>query len=139
MTRIADNRKARHDYFIEEEFEAGMVLEGWEVKAIRAGRTQIGESHIVIRNGELFVLNMLISPLGTASTHIRPDASRTRKMIRAKQSGCYSSRITAFNFYCLSLFFTTVMALATKLLISDKFDGIIRLLPFCANWEKAEI
>ena len=84
MTRIADNRKARHDYFIEEEFEAGMVLEGWEVKAIRAGRTQIGESHIVIRNGELFVLNMLISPLGTASTHIRPDASRTRKLLMHK-------------------------------------------------------
>ncbi|KGF29999.1 SsrA-binding protein SmpB [Oligella urethralis] len=84
MTRIADNRKARHDYFIEEEFEAGMVLEGWEVKAIRAGRTQIGESHIVIRNGELFVLNMLISPLGTASTHIRPDVSRTRKLLMHK-------------------------------------------------------
>lgn len=84
MTRIADNRKARHDYFIEEEFEAGMVLEGWEVKAIRAGRTQIGESHIVIRNGELFVINMLISPLGTASTHIRPDASRTRKLLMHK-------------------------------------------------------
>ena len=84
MTRIADNRKARNDYFIEEEFEAGMVLEGWEVKAIRAGRTQIGESHIVIRNGELFVLNMLISPLGTASTHIRPDASRTRKLLMHK-------------------------------------------------------
>ncbi|MDO5667289.1 MAG: SsrA-binding protein SmpB [Alcaligenaceae bacterium] len=81
MTRIADNRKARHDYFIEEEFEAGLVLEGWEVKAIRAGRIQIGESHIVIRNGELQVLNMHISPLETASTHIRPDATRTRKLL----------------------------------------------------------
>lgn len=85
MTRIADNRKARHDYFIEEEFEAGLVLEGWEVKSIRAGRIQIGESHIVIRNGELFVLNMHISPLETASTHIRPVATRTRKLLMRKQ------------------------------------------------------
>ncbi|NLJ51891.1 MAG: SsrA-binding protein SmpB [Alcaligenaceae bacterium] len=85
MTRIADNRKARHDYFIEDEFEAGLVLEGWEVKAIRAGRIQIAESHIVIRNGELFVLNMHISPLETASTHIRPDATRTRKLLLHKQ------------------------------------------------------
>ena len=81
MTRIADNRKARHDFFIEEEFEAGLVLEGWEVKAIRAGRLQIGESHIVIRDGELFILNVHISPLETASTHIRPDATRTRKLL----------------------------------------------------------
>ena len=85
MTRIADNRKARHDYFIEEEFEAGLVLEGWEVKAIRAGRIQIAESHIVIRNGELFVLNMHISPLDTASTHIKTDATRTRKLLMHKQ------------------------------------------------------
>lgn len=85
MSRIADNRKARHDYFIEEEFEAGIVLEGWEVKAIRAGRIQIAESHIVIRDGELFVLNMHISPLETASTHIRPDATRTRKLLMHKQ------------------------------------------------------
>lgn len=85
MTRIVDNRKARHDYFIEEQFEAGLVLEGWEVKAIRAGRIQIAESHIVISNGELFVLNMHISPLDTASTHIKPDATRTRKLLMHKQ------------------------------------------------------
>ena len=85
MTRIVDNRKARHDYFIEEQFEAGLVLEGWEVKAIRAGRIQIAESHVVIRNGELFVLNMHISPLDTASTHIKPDATRTRKLLMHKQ------------------------------------------------------
>ena len=85
MTRIVDNRNARHDYFIEEQFEAGLVLEGWEVKAIRAGRIQIAESHIVIRNGELFVLNMHSSPLDTASTHIKPDATRTRKLLMHKQ------------------------------------------------------
>ena len=85
MTRIADNRKARHDYFIEEEFEAGIVLEGWEVKSIRAGRIQIAESHIIIRDSELFVLNMHISPLETASTHIRPDATRSRKLLMHKR------------------------------------------------------
>ena len=85
MTRIADNRKARHDYFIDDEFEAGIVLEGWEVKSIRAGRIQIGESHIIIRDGELFVLNMHISPLETASTHIRPDATRSRKLLMHKR------------------------------------------------------
>ncbi|CAM5205542.1 SsrA-binding protein SmpB [Oligella ureolytica] len=85
MTRIADNRKARHDYFIEEEFEAGIVLEGWEVKSIRAGRIQLAESHIIIRDGELFVLNMHISPLETASTHIRPDATRSRKLLMHKR------------------------------------------------------
>lgn len=85
MTRIADNRKARHDYFIEEEFEAGIVLEGWEVKSIRAGRIQIAESHVIIRDSELFVLNMHISPLETASTHIRPDATRSRKLLMHKR------------------------------------------------------
>ena len=85
MTRIADNRKARHDYFIEEEFEAGIVLEGWEVKSIRAGRIQIAESHIIIRDSELFVLNMHISPLETASAHIRPDATRSRKLLMHKR------------------------------------------------------
>ena len=85
MTRIADNRKARHDYFIEEEFEAGIVLEGWEVKSIRTGRIQIAESHIIIRDSELFVLNMHISPLETASTHIRPDATRSRKLLMHKR------------------------------------------------------
>ena len=85
MTRIADNRKARHEYFIEEEFEAGIVLEGWEVKSIRAGRIQLAESHIIIRDGELFVLNMHISPLETASTHIRPDATRSRKLLMHKR------------------------------------------------------
>ena len=85
MTRIADNRKARHDYFIEEEFEAGIVLEGWEVKSIRAGRIQIAESHVIIRDNELFVLNMHISPLETASTHIRPDATRSRKLLMHKR------------------------------------------------------
>src|SRR5690554_3089473 len=78
---IIDNRKAFHDYFIEDRFEAGLVLEGWEVKAIRAGRVQIQESHIIVRDGELFIIGMHISPLPTTSTHVKPDPTRTRKLL----------------------------------------------------------
>lgn len=78
---IVDNRKATHDYFIEDRFEAGLVLEGWEVKAIRAGHVQIKESYIIIRDGEIFVVGMHISPLATVSTHIHPNSTRTRKLL----------------------------------------------------------
>jgi len=78
---IIDNRKATHDYFIEERFEAGLVLEGWEVKAIRAGRTQIKEAYVVLRGEEMFVIGMHISPLLSASTHVKPDPVRTRKLL----------------------------------------------------------
>ena len=78
---IVENRKARHDYFIEERFEAGLVLEGWEVKAIRAGHVQLQESYIIVRDGEIFIIGMHVSPLPTASTHIRPEATRTRKLL----------------------------------------------------------
>lgn len=78
---IVDNRKARHDYFIEERFEGGLVLEGWEVKAIRAGRAQIKEAYVILRDEELYLLGAHISPLPTASTHIHPDPTRTRKVL----------------------------------------------------------
>jgi SsrA-binding protein len=78
---IAQNKKAFHDYFIEEKYEAGIVLEGWEVKAIRAGRTQLKEAYVIIRSGELFLLGCHISPLPTASTHVNPDPVRTRKLL----------------------------------------------------------
>jgi SsrA-binding protein len=78
---IIENRKANHDYFIEERHEAGLVLEGWEVKAIRAGRAQIQEAYVIIREGELWLLGAHISPLISASTHIRPDPVRTRKLL----------------------------------------------------------
>jgi SsrA-binding protein len=78
---IALNKKARHDYFIEDRFEAGMVLEGWEVKSLRAGRLQIADSHVIIKNREAFLLGALITPLPTASTHIHPDSTRTRKLL----------------------------------------------------------
>jgi len=78
---IVDNKKAFHDYFIEERFEAGMSLEGWEVKSIRAGRAQIKEAYVTIRRGEVFLFGAHISPLPTASTHINPDPVRTRKLL----------------------------------------------------------
>lgn len=78
---IADNKKAFHDYFIEERHEAGLVLEGWEVKAIRAGRAQIKEAYVILRNGELFLIGAHISPLIQASSHIKPDPTRTRKLL----------------------------------------------------------
>jgi SsrA-binding protein len=78
---IADNKKAHHDYFIEDRFEAGIVLEGWEIKAIRAGRAQIKEGYVVVKSGEMFLLGAHISPLIQASTHVKPDPTRTRKLL----------------------------------------------------------
>jgi SsrA-binding protein len=78
---IVENRKAFHDYFIEERFEAGIALEGWEVKAIRAGRAQLKEAYVIVSNGELFLVGAHVSPLPTASTHVQPDPTRTRKLL----------------------------------------------------------
>ena len=72
--RIADNKKAAFNYFFEERFECGMVLQGWEVKAVREGKVQLTDGYVVVRNGELFVLGCQINPLKTASTHITPDS-----------------------------------------------------------------
>jgi len=78
---IVQNKKAFHDYFIEEKYEAGIALKGWEVKAIRAGRCQIKEAYIVVRKGEIFITGCHISPLESVSTHDLPDATRTRKLL----------------------------------------------------------
>ena len=78
---IVSIKKAYHDYFIEEKYEAGLVLEGWEVKAIRAGRVQLKDTYVIVRDGELWLLGGHISPLLTASTHVRPDMTRTRKLL----------------------------------------------------------
>ena len=78
---IVQNKKAFHDYFIEDKYEAGIVLEGWEVKAIRDGRANIKEAYVIIQKGEIYLLGCHISPLGSASTHINPDNIRTRKLL----------------------------------------------------------
>lgn len=78
---IALNKKARHDFFIEDSYEAGIALEGWEVKSLRDGRIQIKESYVLVRDGEAYLFGAHISPLRTASTHIHPDPLRSRKLL----------------------------------------------------------
>jgi len=78
---IVENRKAPHEYFIEERYEAGIALEGWEVKAIRAGRAQLKEAYVIVQNEEIFLIGAHISPLSAASTHVHPDPVRTRKLL----------------------------------------------------------
>ena len=81
---IADNRKARHDYSIEQTFEAGLVLTGWEIKSLRAGKAQLAESHVILKNGEAFLLNSHFAPLPTISTHVQAIPDRTRKLLLHK-------------------------------------------------------
>jgi SsrA-binding protein len=78
---IAENRRARHDYFIEERYEAGVVLMGWEVKSMRAGKAQVAEAYVVIRNGEIWLIGAHVSPLTSASTHVIADPTRSRKLL----------------------------------------------------------
>ena len=78
---IVQNRKAFHDYFVEERYEAGLVLEGWEVKAVRAGRAQISDAYVIVDGGALWLIGAHISPLGSASTHVTHDPTRTRKLL----------------------------------------------------------
>jgi SsrA-binding protein len=78
---IVENKKAFHDYFVEERYEAGLVLEGWEVKAIRAGRVHLKEAYVVLKTAEPFVIGMHITPLTSASTHVHADPTRSRKLL----------------------------------------------------------
>ena len=83
-SRIAENKKAFFNYFLEERFECGLVLQGWEVKAVREGKVQLTDGYVVIRDGELFIIGCLINPLKTASSHVRPDSVRTKKLLMKK-------------------------------------------------------
>lgn len=78
---IVQNRKAFHDYFIEERYEAGLALSGWEVKAVRAGRAQLADGYVMVRGGELYLIGASIAPLATVSTHFVPDPTRSRKLL----------------------------------------------------------
>lgn len=78
---IARNKKAGHEYFIEERYEAGIALEGWEVKSLRAGRINIAESYVTVKDGQAYLFGALITPLVSASTHVAPDPTRTRKLL----------------------------------------------------------
>jgi SsrA-binding protein len=81
---IAENRRARFDYHLEEQYEAGIALEGWEIKAIRAGQAQLTDGYVVIRDGELYLIGCRINPLRSASTHVHPEPDRTRKLLMHK-------------------------------------------------------
>ena len=78
---IVVNKKARFDYFVEDEYEAGLVLQGWEIKSLRAGKINLSDAHVILKYGEAWLLGAQIQPLPTASTHIHPDAIRTRKLL----------------------------------------------------------
>ena len=83
--RIADNKKAAYNYFFEERFEAGLVLEGWEVKSLREGKVQLTDGYVMIRDGEMFIVGCQINPLRSASTHTTPDSVRTKKLLLHKE------------------------------------------------------
>jgi SsrA-binding protein len=82
---IVENRKAFHDYFIEERFEAGLSLLGWEVKAVRAGRANLKEAYVIVKNGEIMLIGAHVSPLSTASTHVNADPTRTRRLLLRRE------------------------------------------------------
>jgi SsrA-binding protein len=84
-SRIAENKKAAYNYFFEEKLEAGLVLDGWEVKSLRSGKVQLTDGYIMVRNGELFLIGCQINALHTASTHVNPDVTRTRKLLLHKE------------------------------------------------------
>ncbi|GAA6119831.1 SsrA-binding protein SmpB [Acidovorax sp. FG27] len=84
-SRIADNKKAAYNYFFEERLEAGLVLQGWEVKALREGKVQLTDGYVLARGGELFLIGCQINPLKTASTHVNPEAARTKKLLLHKE------------------------------------------------------
>ena len=84
-SRIADNKKAAFNYFFEEKFEAGLVLQGWEVKSLREGKVQLTDGYVVVRDGEMYLIGLQINPLNTASSHVSPDAVRTKKLLLHKE------------------------------------------------------
>jgi SsrA-binding protein len=101
---IAQNRKARHDYSLEKPIEAGIALEGWEVKSLRAGKAQLTDSYIVFMHGEAFVLGLQIQPLITASTHVNADPVRTRKLLLKRQElDNLAEAVNQKGFTCVAL------------------------------------
>lgn len=101
---IAQNKRARHDFHIEEKFEAGLVLTGWEVKSLRAGKAQLTDSHVFLRNGEAWLLNAHLTPLTTASTHVIAEPTRQRKLLlHKKQIAKINAKINQAGHTCVAL------------------------------------
>lgn len=127
-SRIAENRKARHEYAIEESFEAGIVLQGWEVKSLRAGKGGIADSYVIIKGGEAWLLNCVITPLLSASTHVTPENSRTRKLLLNKKElkrliGAVERKgytIVALTMYWKNSFVKVQIAIAKGKKLHDK-------------------
>ena len=120
---IIANKKVFHDYFIEEKFEAGIALLGWEVKALRAGRVQLKESYIISKNRELFLFGSLITPLPSASTHIIPEPSRTRKLLLHRKEInklIGSAERTGYSIAALNLFWKNNFVKAEIALVKGK-------------------
>lgn len=102
--RIAENRKARHEFAVEDTFEAGLSLEGWEVKSLREGKAQLTESYVHLRNGEAWLLGAHITPLKTASTHVKADPTRTRKLLlHQEQLATIQNAVQAKGMSCVPL------------------------------------
>jgi SsrA-binding protein len=127
---IVLNKKARHDYFIEDSLEAGLVLTGWEVKALRAGRVQLVDSYVIFKDGEAWLLGAMITPLQTASTHFVTDPQRTRKLLMQKRQLAYlmgAVQQKGYTCLCLKLYWKNHLikaeiALAKGKQLHDKRD-----------------
>ncbi|MFA5496232.1 MAG: SsrA-binding protein SmpB [Porticoccaceae bacterium] len=103
-TTIAQNKRARHDYFIEERFEAGVSLQGWEVKSLRAGKAQLTDSYVIFKDGEALLLGAQVTPLATASTHFVTDPTRTRKLLlNRREIDKIAGAVQAKGYTCVAL------------------------------------
>lgn len=136
---IATNKKARHDYFIEDKMEAGMALEGWEVKSLRAGKAQIVDSYVFLKNGEAWVSNINITPLQTASTHIHPEPTRVRKLLLHrleldKLTGAVERK--GYTLVCLSLYWKKGRIKAEIALAKGKKDHDKRATLKDRDWKR---
>ncbi len=120
---IAQNKKARHDYFVEQQFEAGMVLMGWEVKSLRAGKGNLTEAYVIFKDGEAWLFGAHISPLSTASTHVDTDPVRTRKLLlHQKELSEIFGAVQKKGYTCvpLSLFWKKGLAKCNIALVKGK-------------------
>ena len=136
---IAENRRARFDYHIEEQYEAGMVLAGWEVKAIRAGQVQLTDGYVLIRDGELYLIGCRINALSTASTHVQPEADRTKKLLMHKEEirrliGKVEQK--GFTLVPLDLHYTGGRAKATIALAKGKAEHDKRNTEKQRDWDR---
>lgn len=136
---IALNKKAKHEYFVEDRFEAGLVLTGWEVKSLRAGKAQLVDSYILLKDGEAFLLGGHITPLKTASTHVIADPTRTRKLLlNARELDKLITGVQQKGFSCvpLALYWKTHMVKCEIALVRGKKDFDKRQVEKERDWAR---